>query len=133
MFLRHIDQTVVRRDQNKSRNRALACDMHCDSGANAAPDENYIRMLGVDRVKESERGSKDTFLGRMPCTAAITGIVKQVDRVIREDLGEAGQVERDVFRIPSKVDDGIGARGWPYRHQYRSRTRRERHDGGCAV
>ena len=79
MLFRHIDQTVVRRYQNKSRNRAFACDMYCDTGTEAATDHCYIRMLGVNRVEKSKRGGKNAFLSGMTCAAAVARIVKQID------------------------------------------------------
>jgi hypothetical protein len=109
MFFRHIDQTVVRRDQNQSRDLALACEMYRNAGAEAATDDSYIWMLGVDRVEEDEGRCEDALFGWMPGASAIAGIVKQVDRRVGEHFGEARQVEGDVFRIPTEVNDCVRA------------------------
>ena len=107
MFFRHIDQTVVRRDQNQSRDLALACYMNCNAGSKAPANHDYMWMLRVHRIEKFESGGDNALLCCMPGASPVAGIVKQVDRRVGEHFGEVRHVEGDVFGIPTEVNDCV--------------------------
>ncbi|MNP25104.1 hypothetical protein D3C76_1178970 [compost metagenome] len=59
-------------------------------------------------VEQGDGIAGNGLFGRRAGTPAITPVMQQIQGVVRERLGEPGQVARDVFGIAAKINQRVG-------------------------